>query len=272
MTVKKRSDVNIEEAKGETKGKKELSNESKKRKAPAAPLNTNDQIGKVAKVTSTGDAPSGQRCSKPHRKTSIWEKLQNLKYKNGDISGSTSSSAWFQSQILKLDKYAVIVDAKSVRHLKCGKTLIMKYPYNARNFETHVRNCQGPPKSSKLPGGGMMPINSFFKTAVRSSLMTKAQPKLPEPKQDLPCPGLCTQRYSKIEGYLERTGAFGGAAPSVTNIAFELYGKPYNQLSETRKTQVKTWQRHKWTWRNEHDMDRVYKLTALKKHCLHAPT
>lgn len=212
---------------GERKGRKELSKESKKRKA--AP-NTNDQIGKVAKVTSTGDAPSGQR-RKPRIKTAIWEKLQNLKFKNGNLSGSTSSPARFQSQILELDKHAIIVDAKSVRHLKCGKTLIMKYPYNARNFETHVRNCQGPPKSSKLPGGGMMPINSFFKLAgPSSSTTTQAQVST---QHNLPCPGLCAKKYPKIEGYLDRTGAFGGGASSVTNIAFELYGKRYSQLSET---------------------------------------
>ena len=110
---------------------------SKKRPASDMP-NKHVQIRKVAKIIATGDVSSGQR-RKPRVKTAIWERLQNLKYERGEAE-SASSAARFRSQILELDKYAVIEDSKSVRHFKCGKTFTMKYPFNTRNFETHIAN------------------------------------------------------------------------------------------------------------------------------------
>lgn len=240
-----------------TEAAKQLSLKLGSRKRPAP--NKDVQIWKVAKI-ATGDVSSGQR-RKPRMKTAIWERLQNLKYEGGEATGTASSAARFQSQILKLDKYAVIEDPKSVRHFKCGKTLTMKYPFNPRNFETHIAICQGPPKSSKLPGGGMMQINSFFKPAAKLPLVgTDTQ----APRINVACPGLDAQKYTEVESYLDRTGALGGGASSVTKISFELYGKKYIQLSPKRKIQVKTTQRHDWAWRNEHDMGKVFSKMCTK--------
>ena len=70
----------------------------------------------------------------------------------------------FQAKILAIDKYAEIVDIKTIRHPKCGKKLAMKAKFNTRNFKTHVVNCKGPTKAAKLTlsSGGMRSINALL--------------------------------------------------------------------------------------------------------------
>jgi len=107
----------------------------------------------------------------------------------------------------------------------------------------------------------MMPINSFFRRADP----TDSTPSSKTPRSSLPCPGLDEKDHPRVLQYLDRTGAFGGGASSVTKIAFELYGKPYGKLSMSRKIQVKLAQRHDWKWRNEHDNGKVFSTTCTTR-------
>jgi hypothetical protein len=131
----------------------------------------------------------------------------------------------------------------------------MKYPFNTKNFETHISNCKGTPKSAKLPGGGMKRINAYFHTTSSRSLLAALA---------LPCPGLDASMYSIVRVYLDQTGAGGGGAPSVTKISLKLYGKHYGQLLDARKKHVKTAQCHEWTWRNDHNADKVFSTNCSK--------
>lgn len=172
----------------------------------------------------------------------------------------------FKTKILVLDKYAEIMDAKTVRHLKCGKELAMKYRFNTQNFKTHVRTCKGPPKTAKLPGGGMRSITNWFQpTAQQRASKPSPIPSKPAVAQQVePCPGLDEQHYKQVAYYLDRTGAYGGGASSVNKLSQELYGKKFRLLSQKRKSQVKTAQMHQWRWKNDHSSGKVFSTTCLK--------
>ena len=137
--------------------------------------------------------------------------------------------------------------------------LQMKYPYNMRNFETHILNCSGPPKSAKLPAGGMHTIQSFFQ---KQNQIPKTATSTSTRKTHPPCPGLSEEISTKIKAYLDRTGAHGGGASSVTVIASELYGKKFRRLSKSRKVQVKVAQKHDWLWRNDQEGSRVFSTSC----------
>lgn len=147
-----------------------------------------------------------------------------------------------------------------MKHFKCRKTSTQKSPFSTVNFRTHVARCTGAPKSAKLPSGGMKPIDMFFKRVTPRLGATQAGmvPTLS------PCLGLDEKTYPRVGAYLDRTGAYGGGASSITRIAFELYGKAYKQLSSARKDRVRVLQSHEWTWRNDHNAGRVFASKCLK--------
>lgn len=130
----------------------------------------------------------------------------------------------------------------------------MKAPFDIGNFRSHVLKCAGPPKSAKLSGAGMLPFDAYFKNNTSHEV---AQPKEP-------CPGLDETVYPEIAAYLNRTGARGGGASSVTVIAEEMYGKQYVQLSDARKKAVMTAQQHEWKWTNNHETGKVFSTSCLK--------
>lgn len=169
----------------------------------------------------------------------------------------------FRAKILAIDKYAEIMDTKTIRHPKCGKKLAMKAKFNTQNFKTHVINCKGPTKASKLKlsSGGMRSITHWFQPAandITSAIQSPSQTKQPGPHRFEPCPGLDEQRYKQVGYYLDRTAASGGGAPSVTKLSSELYNKKYMSLSKKRKQKVKATQRHRWLWRNDHGAGKVF--------------
>ncbi|KAG6906429.1 hypothetical protein DXG01_013965 [Tephrocybe rancida] len=78
-------------------------------------------------------------------------------------------------------------------------------------------------------------------------------------------PGLEESKHLGAKNYLDRTGAFGGGAHSVTVIAKEMiYGKKYSRLSPARKKHIKTAQRHKWRWTNDHRNGCVFSVKCTK--------
>ena len=180
----------------------------------------------------------------------------------------------FQAKVLALDKYAEIVNVKTVRHLKCGKELAMRHSYDTQNFKSHVRNCKGPPKTAKLPGGGMRSITNWFQptTNQRAAKFSPSQLNPTFAQCNEPCPGLDENQYKQIAHYLDRTGAYGGGASSVNKLAQELYGKKFRLLGKKRKLQVKTAQMHEWHWKNDHSAGKVFAMACLKTISVRADT
>ncbi|OJT13578.1 hypothetical protein TRAPUB_9877, partial [Trametes pubescens] len=83
----------------------------------------------------------------------------------------------------------------------------------------------------------------------------------------IPCPGITASCEPRVPTYLQRTGAQGGGAPTVTALARELFKDKtivYSTLSEENKETVSTELKHRWTWRNDHVALAVFS-TACKK-------
>lgn len=196
--------------------------------------------------------------------SAVWKRIQNIKLNSGDLENQAERAATFEKTIKSMDKHALIIDPKTVRHTKCGQEKKMKYPFNTENFKTHVAICLGPPKSQKFPTGGMHknPLDSFFKTG--GSVTAKVAPR-PSPKlATRTCPGLTELVYPQISVYLDRTGAQGGGGESVSSIAHALFQKKYSRLNTRRKNDVKTAQMHTWKWRNDHKANRIFSTSCLK--------
>ena len=213
---------------------------------------SNGQNRKLSKLAPTEDV-STRRCGQS--KSTIWSRLQREKYQNGDFEYKTTRMNNFRQKILEIDAQAYIQDSSNVRHFLCGETRKMKYPFNVQYFQKHVSTCKGSRKSGlKGASGGMNRLDTYFNRGSLTIITTNS----------VPCPGLDASKYPEVAVYLDRTGSGGGGASSVTKIAFELYGKRYTQLSDPRKTQVKTTQSHEWTWRNDHNNDKVYSMSCSK--------
>lgn len=213
-----------------------------------------DGVGKKRPIEHIEPNTDGKNSKLARRQTNNPDKLK------ADSECSQRYLA-FEAKIRGLDKYAEIVDAKTIRHLKCGKELSMKYRFNLQNFKTHIRTCKGPPKTAKLPGGGMRSITHWFQPTGQQ----RGVPSIPIiPQRIEPCPGLDDQHYEQVAYYLDRTGAYGGGASSVNKLSQELYGKKFRLLSKKRKSQVKTAQMHQWLWKNDHSSGKVFSTTCLK--------
>ncbi|GLB42721.1 hypothetical protein LshimejAT787_1201700 [Lyophyllum shimeji] len=220
---------------------------TKKRPSSSEP-NKDKPKRKVGKTSSCRTAAS----SRGESKSATWERARREKYQTRELEANPDSEQSFNDSILQLDKYAYIADPMHVRHMKCGRTLTMKAPYNTRYFRKHVTRCKGPAASAKLPGGGMQPIHVLFSKGTSAA----------GPKE--PCPGLDETIYPDVAAYLERTGALGGGASSVTAIANEMYGKKFRNLSTARKDHVRMAQRHEWSWTNDHSSGRVIATKCTK--------
>lgn len=217
------------------------------------------------------EARSFRRRGLPITKSTLWSRIQNRRFFAGNFLQSAERDKKFRDKILKLDSNAIIIDPKTVRHFKCAKELKMKEPYNTGNFRKHIEKCQGTPKSYKLPAGNMKTIDTFFAKASSPTTALTASASAVSPSLKSPCPGLREASYPEIEAYLERTGALGGGGPSVSSLAAELFGKKYRNLSDSRKRQVKTAQRHEWLWHNDNVNGAVYS-TKCTKQARHDPS
>ena len=251
------------EVKVKVKGKKRVA-------APSGDMAGARKVGKSEKETVAGSSLRKLGKLKEIRgQSTIHARLQNLKYESGEFQAKTTSDNAFKAKVYEIDPAGRVIDPKTVRHSKCGKDLKMQTPYNISNFKQHIKKCEGPPKSSKTPGGGMMTIDMIFKKQLDTqpfvgSSYTK--------KITLPCPGLRKGDKMGIEGYLERTGAGGGGSPSITSIAKDLYGKAHWRLSPSHKRQVLVAQMHEWKWRNDHRIEVIFSTNCTKEALtLHLP-
>jgi len=202
------------------------------------------------------------------RRSTLYAHLQNQRYESGEFQAKSANVDAFKIKVMKLYTEAIVIDPKTVRHSKCGKPLKMQTPYHLANFKSHVAKCKGPPKSSKMPGGGMMHIDQILdqqQTQQRLNTTSCAR-NLP-----VPCPGLHQSDNGKIEGYLDRTSAHSGRGSSVSAIAQDLYGKQFSNLSQKCKSQVLLTQMHEWKWRNDHTHEAIFSTQCTKEAIIPQP-
>lgn len=144
-------------------------------------------------------------------------------------------------------------NVKSVTHSLCGRSVIMKEPYNTAHFSRHIGTCKGLSKTPVPSGGGMFKF-----------LVQKKQTPAP-PLRSLPCPGLSGLQHERIPIYLRRSSAPGGGATSRTILAQRLYSdRKYAQLTKVQKTNVRHLQCLQFRWINDHHEERVVSTKCLK--------
>ncbi|KAJ7438890.1 hypothetical protein B0H11DRAFT_2356551 [Mycena galericulata] len=213
-------------------------------------------------------------------KTAVWEQKANVQFENGSMENSDTRMARFTASIQKIDEFAEIKDAKHVRCSRCAKPQAMKTPFNVSNFKNHSDRCKGPTKYGKVAGaGGMATLDTLFNSqsahAAGSSKPNACAPTVvldpasciaSTSKVPRPCLGLTPDDEPRISQYLERSGAMGGGARSLTEITGELFPRAssYKNLSAARKQQVDTKQVHEWVWRNDHAQTRVFSTKCKK--------
>ncbi|KAJ3780264.1 hypothetical protein GGU10DRAFT_279690 [Lentinula aff. detonsa] len=207
-------------------------------------------------------------------KSAAWARARNQDFVSLENKDYVSSNAKHRARMRKmlirakhLDLHAEIITAKSIRHSKCGKKHKLDAPFKISNFWKHVlRHCNG---RGNDPGAGTHSISNWFKpvTARSSSGSAESSPavvhqqKFPKSAR-IACPGLSHDDHPGIVKVLDRTGALGGGAPSITVLSRRLYGCAYRNLSIGRKRNVKILQCQEWRWEYHHDLGRVFSTSC----------
>lgn len=124
----------------------------------------------------------------------------------------------------------------------CKTWVKMKGSYNTSRFREHTEKpCEPPapdaPKVNTLAG--------FLMSSMRP------KPKERPQKVSKPCPGLTADYDAQVGVYLEHASATGGGARAVGHYSEQLFKKPYDDLTEPEKDQVKFAQLHGRAWRND---------------------
>jgi len=253
------ADVPVVEA-----GKAKTDGGGSKRKATLTSIpGPTPKVGKPS--TNQADAASSSHASAKEgaSRSTLFARIRNDKFKSGDFIPNPARETRFETTIKKIDSKALILDAKTVRHSKCGKDYTMKEPYNTSNFRRHTKTCKGPPKTSIRSGGTV--IDFFGQRSTSQSGNSSQKNTKNEPVTRMPCPGLRKCDKEDIATYLDRTGAHGGGGKSVTAIAHEMYGKKFSNLSSPRKRLVKVAQTNEWKWRIDRRLDAVFSTRCTKE-------
>ncbi|KAJ3911654.1 hypothetical protein F5877DRAFT_55051 [Lentinula edodes] len=233
--------------------------------------NDSDSVASAAtddKFYATFNGPGVSKSAKWARKqNNIYESLKKNKDYDPANAKHRSSMRKLLIKVKRLDPHAEVVNPKTIRHSKCGKTHKLDAPFKLSNFRKHVqKHCNG---KGNHAGAGCKTISNFFKpipakesavVQLNTSTADKSS-KIP----NLPCAGLSEEDHPGIALLLDRTGALGGGAPSVTVLTRRLFQrKNFKTLSPKQKRKVKLLQRREWRWELHHDVGRVYSTSCTR--------
>jgi hypothetical protein len=182
------------------------------------------------------------------------------KVQNGEFKPNLIKLEKWVTEIKSIDKNAEVnrKTAKDIRHSKCGRWYKAKEPYDTYRFRKHVNDeCASLPKSAAAG----IPTISQWRQKFDIDVHNPNSPKAPRCQ---PCPGITERDDHRVPIYLERTGATGGGARSITIIAKERFGKIFSLLSKRRKQEVLDVQNHEHKWHNDHKNNRVFSHDCLK--------
>ena len=230
---------------------------------PSTPTLSTPPPAKVFPIFNTG-APRGKKrkADEPITQSGVVgmshsaraARKRNKKVADGTFVTNDTLLLRFKRKVRLVDPSAgFMVDGnvKKVTHSLCGRSVMMKEPYNTGHFLRHLDTCKGPLKTVIPPGGG---ITRFL---VRKE-KTSAPPQL------LPCPGLNGVQHECIPTYLRRSSAPGGGATSRTIISRELYdGCKYKKLTKAQKANVRRLQVLQFRWINDHHEGRIVSAKCL---------
>lgn len=165
----------------------------------------------------------------------------------------------WRNGILAIDENATLdeTNCKRAFHSRCGRWVEGKDPYDTNRFRTHVKDrCDKRPPTAAANTPTVKQWSKKFNISLKTSNTSL---------RSRPCPGLTVYDDSRIPVYLERTGAIGGGARSITRITQEIFKKYFCQLSNPRKKEIIDRQIHEHRWQNDHHNDRVFSRQCLKE-------
>jgi hypothetical protein len=236
-----------------------LTNEThfKKTKNPKAPtLSTSS-----AQETSSGPVGISQ--------SAMASRKLKAEMKAGTFVANEAKKSNFEALCLAIDLGATFRYGESwkVFHSDCGNWYTMSEAYNTTKFRQHIETC----KKTKTSSNSAKPmkfltINKFFAPveATQTSMKTKSKPQGDVKVTKHPCSGITALHDPRSPTFIRRTGADGGGARSVTDIAKELYQKGYSELSERKKTRVDITQMQEWSFCFDRQQETIY-LTNCEK-------
>lgn len=248
-----------------------------------------------------GESDESRRANKRRRTDQIGtsssaQASQRLKkaMADGTLIPNIARVNMFKKTCLEFDELAEFELEKRWRvfHSHCGKWTTMKEAYSTQRFREHVKKCndervrqktskQRSRDDSNVPQEGLRAttLHRFFSEAppAQTSMERKSEPESTTAQQGTkrtrtemiltPCPGITGTHEARVPIYLQRTGAPGGGAPSVTAIARVLYRDAelvFSMLSPEEKQPVYTKQSHQMTWRNNHAAQAVFSSSCEK--------
>jgi hypothetical protein len=170
--------------------------------------------------------------------------------KAGTFVPNKAKRSNFEESCLAMDLGATFRCGESwkVFHSNCGNWYTMLEAYNTTKFRQHAETC----KKTKASSNSTKPmrfsmINKFF-TPVGTSTKTQSKHQFDVIVTEYLCLGIMAIHDSCVPIFICRTGANGGGACSITDIAKELFQKPYSELSELKKSWVDTTQMQEWSF------------------------
>lgn len=178
--------------------------------------------------------------------SAISSKKLRARMRAGTYTINKARQKAFKSECLLSDLHAEFRYGEKwkVFHSRCGKWLAMTEAYNSTRFRQHIKGCKKMTGSSKFTT-----LNSFFmkgpaKQKERKVTVDVDMVDVAPQTAEYPCLGITASHDQRVSRLINRTGAEGGGARSVTKIANELFNKSYGELSERKKSQVDAAQMH----------------------------
>ena len=214
---------------------------------------TKKKSAKKLKFTTAIGGPGQSRSATAAR--DLRQKVQS-----GEFKPDPGKLERWITRLQNLDPHVQVNNetAKHARHSRCGKWYTVKEPYDTTHFKKHVNDdCQKlkPTAAAEMPEVGKW--KEYFDIDVKNGTR-------PGNIQPIPCPGLTDRDDTRISQYLGRSGAPGGGARSITDIAKQLYGTIFRRLTRQKKKEVLDTQIHEQKWWNDHQNDRVFAQNCQK--------
>lgn len=217
----------------------------KGRKQDGKPQNRRAK-GKASILEVVGTAVGGQS------KSAINERELRRMANAGLLKMDEDDPKWlnFASKCRELDPDCGldVSRPREVQHSYCKQWRTMKAPYNVYCFRRHIEEgkCTRA-KPAPEPDTKNRTLFNFSDKFNVTPPTPKSQPQLVL----MACPGLTAEYDSRIEKYLDSTGASGGGSISINRISQIRFSRPFSTLDPQEAKVVRGLEQTYRTWRND---------------------
>ena len=132
----------------------------------------------------------------------------------------------WRETILSDDPYAEfdpLNDIRAVRHSGCGKSFLVKEPFDLTRWRSHLKACNSKPRKKAAATRSLFTMG-FTKAALKSSVTVSTASEIgigrsSEGPPTKPCPGISELDDALVHTYLHRTAVLGGGGRKIEVIA-----------------------------------------------------